>query len=82
MRKIVFVFFILFVVFPVFSGENRDINQAKKQTICKYSCKSRLNYCKENNCRILRVGGASDLVVDSCIDRCEDEYDRCLQKCD
>jgi len=81
MRKIVFVFFILFFVFPVFAGENVE-RQAEKQIIvardyaCEDSCKMDLDSCNRG-CRLL----SGDLIVKSCRDNCIEDYGHCMQKC-
>lgn len=88
MRKIVFVFFILFIVFPVFASEIIE-RQTEKQIViafggsaCRNLCRDDLNQCKRS-CNLLRSNGpGNEITVNSCIENCMDYYDRCLQKCD
>ena len=84
MRKIVFVFFILFVVVPVFAGENVEV-QPEKKIILAFSNSACRDYCRDdlNRCTSTCNSWGDDAIhVKHCTDNCMDDYDRCLQKCD
>lgn len=87
MKKIVFVFFILFVAVSVFAREKVE-SQTEGQIVvafsgsaCRDFCRDDLNQCKRN-CNLLRSSAGSDLIVNSCVENCMDDYDRCIRKCD
>ncbi len=87
MKKIIFMFFILFVVSPIFAGENiepqpeNQIVVALSGSACRDFCRDELNQCKRN-CNLLRSSSGSDLLVNGCVENCMDDYDRCIRKCD
>jgi hypothetical protein len=89
MKKIVFVFIILFIfAFPAFAGENVE-RQVQEQILvasgdetCKNECDFNKNICKSDcSHNDLQTRSGRELA-ESCKGNCLKTYDNCMDRCD